>query len=122
MFEAASDRDAAHQCTCDESVMHPRRINKVAAQFLKNIFWVVAAWQAQMPVKTLPIKTRAGVLFAIRRHMFVPGDVGDGPLLDQCAAQRAQRLVLRVFKAFTLKAFELNANGVVVAVVAPSVV
>lgn len=52
----------------------------------------------------------------------MPCNMRDRVALDQCWAQRCERVVLRRLKAVTLKAFEFDANRVVVAIAAAPIV
>ena len=68
-----------------------------------------------------PVKTRAGILFASGRNVFVTGNVRNRVGLRKILAQLSQGLVLRGLEALALQALQLDANGVVVAVAAPPV-
>ena len=52
----------------------------------------------------------------------MPGNVDDRVLLGHGGQQAQQGFVLRVFKTVAFQAFEFDADGVVIAIVAASVV
>lgn len=53
--------------------------------------------------------------------MFVAGNMGNGLVLEQGGAQTGKRFVLTVLKKSVIDPFQLNANRVVIAVVASPV-
>ncbi len=69
----------------------------------------------------VPGKAGSWVLFALRRDVLMASQVLDGVLRQQARTKTAQSFVLLGLKALTLKSFKLNANGVVVALIASSV-
>jgi hypothetical protein len=59
-------------------------------------------------------------LLATRRNVFMAGDVGYRQARGDGCAEVGEAGVLRGFEAATFQPFELDANGMVVAVVAPA--
>ena len=68
-----------------------------------------------------PIKTWAGVFFTAWCDVLMARNVRDGVLLAKCQTKLRQAFVLSSFKVVALKAFQFNANGVVVAIAATSI-
>ena len=77
---------------------------------------------AARALKTWPIKAVSGIIFTPRRDVLMTGDMGNRVVLANARAQRIERFVLFWLKCLALQAFEFNANGVVVAVSASTVV
>ena len=77
---------------------------------------------ATRALKTWPIKARPRIIFALRRDVLMTGNMGNGVVLANACAQRIERFVLFWLKRLALQAFEFNANGVIVAVSASTVV
>ena len=69
-----------------------------------------------------PVEARAWVGLASRSDVLMPGNVDDRVLLGNGGQQAQQGFVLRVFKTVAFQAFEFDADGVVIAIVAASVV
>lgn len=84
-------------------------------------WWKIHAGQLQTLLQLCPVKRRSRVRLALRRNVFMPGDVGDRVALHQCAAQWHQCVVLGRLEGLAFQSFELHANGVVVAAAAPAV-
>ena len=68
-----------------------------------------------------PVEAWAGVLFSAGRNVFVPCHMRDGVVAAQVLTKISQAAVLGVFKEIAFKAFEFNADRVVIAVGPPSV-
>lgn len=77
-------------------------------------------WQQRFQLT--PVETWTWVKFSSGRNMLVSRNVGDGVVLNEITAQCGHSGVLDGFEKLTLKPFEFNADAVIVAVVAPSVV
>src|SRR5512145_2156331 len=76
---------------------------------------------AEFALQQGPFEAGAWVLLAHGRDVFVPRDVPDRIVLGDRRAHRRERLVLRGFEAAAFQPFELDAHGIVVAVLAPAV-
>ena len=63
-----------------------------------------------------PVKAAAGVMLAAWGNVLVACHCADGAGSSQRAAQGGQRGVLSVFKQAAFQPFQLNADGVVVAI------
>lgn len=73
---------------------------------------------AKSLLETSPVKTRPGIAFASGGNVFVTCDMFDGISNDQCMAQVGQRRVLGRLEPVAFQPFELDADRVVIAVVA----
>ncbi len=69
-----------------------------------------------------PIEAWAGVLLSAGGDVFMPCQIGDGVVLPQSPAKIHQALVLGLFKGVALQAFEFNADRIVIALGASTVV
>lgn len=82
----------------------------------KNHLWKLQ-WQVlQLCMQQLPGKACTGVLFAARCNVFMPCDVREWIVCCKLHAKLAQGLVLRSFKVQAFKPFQLDADGIVIAV------
>lgn len=78
-------------------------------------------WQlCKGSLKMGPVEACTRILLSAGGDMFMACNVRNGIVRNQCLAQLGQRLVLRRFKLQVFKAFELNANRIVIAVIAPT--
>src|SRR4051812_39240209 len=66
-----------------------------------------------------PVETRPWILLAARCHVLVAGDSANRVTLRNRGTEACRGFVLRVLEQAALKAFEFDADGEIVAVVAP---
>lgn len=85
---------------------------------LNNLGKVPIVGVTQERLEMCPIKSGAGVLFAPRRNVFVASNGTQRVVSAQLGAQLSELRILNGFKHLTFEAFELNANGKIVAVAA----
>ena len=83
-----------------------------------NHYGKILIGQGQRRLQKRPVETSTRVVFASWRDMFMAGEMLDGIGLKERCAQGRQGLVLGKFKATASQPFQLNADGVVVAIVA----
>ena len=86
-----------------------------------NHYGKILIGQGQRRLQKRPVETSTRVVFASWRDMFMAGEMLDGIGLKERCAQSRQRLVLSKFKAIAFQPFQLDADGVVVTVVAAAI-
>ncbi len=84
-------------------------------------FGKVLRWPRHIFLKPQPIKARPWIFFSTWRNVLMTRNVCNGIVLAQGGAKPAQAFVLQRLEGFTLQAFKLDADGIVIAIVSAAV-
>lgn len=88
----------------------------------KSDFGKVLRRPSDIFFQQVPIKSMARIFFPTGRNVFVPRNVGNGKVPRQCAAKSRQTCVLHGLKRIAIQPLQFNANAVVVAIGAATIV
>lgn len=89
--------------------------------FQQNINRKKLILASQSPVQSRPIEALARIIFSSGCNVFMACNVPNGKLQQEGRAQPGQRCILSIFKKTSFKSFEFDPNGVIVAIISPTI-